>query len=324
MRFVTIVKDMIMPESTLRLPVFLFDKQSKQRIVAFYAGVEIEEDKFEEVITKVDKGGILQIAYDDITLFCEDVKCNKAQIIQENEFLFEMIEKEETFNDEYSELANSSIQLKTFFAKEEVSFIDLIKQVQAEVMCFPLTCSDEVSLTIQLAHELFARDIIPVRCATIAYTLAKLNKVEDPVTLSSVILAGLFKDLGLNQIQRDAAISEDESMDNMYLKHPMLTIYVLSKASVDFSLLTKRLILEHHEQESGEGFPRGKKEDSIHFLSHCVQASHAITSLVEGGFNNQKYDWNKAFDILINEREIPGLNTSFPRHVRDLIETLKS
>lgn len=324
MRFVNITTNFIVAESILRCPIFLLDTQSKLRIVVFYAGYAIEEEKFEEVLHIVEKGGVVQISYDDIALFCEDTKCDKSLIIQENKFLFTMIETEENHKVKYSKLAENKLMLKIFFANDKLNFIELIKQVQAEVMCFPLSINEEVSITIQLVEELFTRDIFPVRCAVMAYSLAKLNKINSPETLCSVILAGLFKDLGLNQIMRSAAIEEDEAQDEMYLKHPMLTIYILSKASIDFSVLTKRLILEHHEKDNGEGFPRGKKEKSIHFLSHYLQVADVIIGLVEGRYNNQSYSWNKAFDIIINQREIPNLNTSFPNQLMELLESLKS
>jgi response regulator RpfG family c-di-GMP phosphodiesterase len=323
MRFINISADMLMPETYLNTNIFLYEEQSHNRIVAFYAGYAIEENHYEEVLEKVNRGGILQINYDDRVRFCSDTDAQIEEVEQLNEFMFEMIEKEQYYKEKYMQLASQPLLLKTFF-QNYTDFKPLLQNVKAQVLCFPLTLSDEVSLTIQIVEDVLDRDNSITRCAALAYSLAKLNKVDDPEILSSILLASLYKDIGLTQVIRSSVLADNSLQDQMYFKHPILSIYVLSKSGVEFSTLTKRLILEHHEKENGEGFPREKKENAIHHLSYFIQVAHTIVNLVAGRYTSQEMEWDKAFDIIIHERTIDNLDTQFPYMIKELIKTLKS
>lgn len=322
MMFLRVPEDVLQVDAQYPFDIFIYDRISQKRVVAFYAEYELEDEKVDEIFSMVRRGGILQIVFDEKDIFCELTKVTTDELIDLNKYLFEMIELEEQRAKDYGEKAEETILLKTFF-QESQSFKDLIDIVKAQVLLFPLSISDEVSLTTNLVETILTRDIPSVRETCIAYSLAKLNKVEDPEILSAVILASLFKDFGLSQVCRDE-IFKTEGHDDFYFKHPMLSIYVLSKSNVQFSKLTKRLILEHHEVIDGTGFPRNKKEEFIHFLSHIIRVSNEICNLVNGKYNSTIYDWNQAFDIIIHEREVPGLKNLFPNPIVDLIKSLKT
>lgn len=323
MRFVNISIDMLMPETVLQVPIFMYEEQSQTRKVVFYAGYTIEEETYEQVYDNASKGALIQISYDDIETFCKDVDIEEDEVEQLNEFLFEMIEKEQYYIDSYQKKSEENIQLKTFFS-ETADFKQLLELVKAQVCCFPLTISEEVSLTVQIVEKLFIRQSSPIKVAVLAYLLAKQDKISDPKMLSSLLLAGLFQDIGLTQLLRESAINDSQEFDDFYLKHPMLTIYVLSKSGVEFSTLTKRIILEQHEQLNGEGFPRGKKEENIHYLTHYLRAAYTCVYLVEDRYNTKDIEWIKAFDILANERAVEGVNTIFPKKIKDIMLSLKS
>jgi len=75
----------------------------------------------------------------------------------------------------------------------------------------------------------------------------------------TVGLAGLFHDLGLTQL-REELVNKSEPLDEdereILKRHPNLGFRILKK-NPDIPLDSLRLILEHHENADGSGYPQG-------------------------------------------------------------------
>jgi len=307
------------------MDLFIFDNERKSRIVALYQGSKIEDEMMLEWINIEKKGGYLQIIWEEMEEFCTQAKIEIDEVKYTNAFLFKMIKIEDEREKMFSGLYDETFLLKTFLNENEKGdFMPLVKRVHDEVMLFPLSISKEVSFTTDLVSKLFIRDMLPIRIACIAYMLARMNKIVDPEKLSSIILASLIKDLGRNQINRSFFKNLDYFTDDLYHKHPMLSIFLMGKTGFEFSKLTKRLVLEHHEDTEGTGFPRNKKEDQIEYVSFYVNIADQLIMFVEGMVTGEKVEMNKALKIFAIQSTVENLNTNYPRVIIDTIKSLIS
>ena len=323
MRFIKVKRSFFSLEQTLTMPIFLYDPQREQRKVTLYSNSPITEELIGEWEQAEEKGGHLQIIWEEKESFCDQLELNYIEIEKNNEFLFKMLAKENKRIQLYEDKVESNFHLKSFLVKNlDSNYLPLIQRVHDEVMLFPLGVSDEISMVTELVEKLFVRDLIPVRIAALSYYLAKLNKVTDPESLSSVILAALIKDIGLNQINVSEAMKKQHKEGDLFYKHPMLSVFLMSKTGFEFSTLTKRLVLEHQEVSNGTGYPRGKKEDKIEPLSQLIQAADQYAMLVEGYITGNKMEPSKAIRALAQGTPVKGLVNTYPLSVVDTLKSL--
>lgn len=307
-------------EAVYSFPIYLFDKEREQRMVTLYAGSPVTKELVQEWQNLIAKGAYLQIFHENKDLFLEQTEVPLQVLEDENEYYFRMQRLSEERQNLYGALVKENFKLKEVFKQvsEEDNFMPLIKRVHDEVMCFSLTKSATVSMATELVSKLFTNDIFPVRVTTLAYMIAKQNKITDEETMANLIIACLVKDVGLGLIENSLLNNFDElSGQEIYAKHMMLSIYVLSKADYEFPKLIKRLILEHHEQGDGSGFPRGRKEDYIHPLSFIMNLSDQILMYSSGKLNGRKTGLSKTIDMFHKRVGGAGLNINFPHNITE-------
>lgn len=310
-------------EAVYTFNLFLFDEARDARIVALHANSEVTQENMDYWIKTERKGGYLQILRSEIDIFCKDTSTSVDDVKKINAFVLKMENLEKERESLYAKaIAENSFVFKTFISNVSNNNItELIKRVKSEVLLFPLSLSEEVSFTTELVQKIFNYDILPVKIASFAYMFAKLNKVEDPEVLSSIVLSSLFKDIGYNQINRNQFLKNIYHDNDLYKKHPMLSLFILAKSGFEFSKLTKRIILEHHELIDGSGFPRGKKEDYILMASFIVHISDQVILLSEGLIDGKKIDIVKAMNTISSEMPISNLAIKFPRNLMDNLKT---
>ena len=192
-------------------------------------------------------------------------------------------------------------------------------------MCFDLSISQNVSDCTVLVDRMFEKDLLPVKVAVFSYFFAKRNGISDPEILADIIMASLFKDFGHAMLARELLVDEKYmGEDSDYAKHPMMSIFLLSKVGGEFTKNLKRYILEHHEQADGSGFPREKRELQISMVSFIINLSeqifHYSYSNRESNSNqNTTEKFKEALKRIRSKTKTEGLNISFPD---SLIESL--
>jgi HD-GYP domain-containing protein (c-di-GMP phosphodiesterase class II) len=96
-------------------------------------------------------------------------------------------------------------------------------------------------------------------------------------------LAGLFHDLGLMQVDEELLHKKDPlSLQewSQLQKHPTLAYQIL-KSNAEIPLDSLRLILEHHENADGSGYPQGLTLEKQHPLTrvlHLIEAYDGLTT----------------------------------------------
>ncbi len=322
--FYKVVSEVFEVEKIYSFTIFLYDKERENRVVALKDGEPLENDTIEQWKSMEEKGAYLQVFNEDKDELLLQANIDETYLNELNSEILNSMKEQEYRNKKYGPLREQSFVLKDELAvaSETNDFKNLMNRAHLEIMCFPLYLNDLVSTTTELVDKLFIRDILPVRIATFAYFLAKHNKIEDELTLSQIIVSALLKDIGLTMIS-PAVLSEYKELTNrdLYLKHPMLSIFVLSKTGKDFDKHVKRFILEHHEQYDGSGFPREKRDKYIDMPSYIINLSDQILSYSSGLVTGKEAKLTDVIRYFYKRSPVDGINSSFPDH---LLESLGS
>ena len=189
-------------EKSYSFVIYLYDHERDQRIVAIYPETVCTREMKDEWENYESKGAYLQISVEDKDPFLSETDIDEKTILDLNSFYFKMANKQERRVKENTALVENEFHLREVIKEcsEKDSLKPLIDRVKAEILLLPLTKSLSISMTTNLVEKLFVRDIIPVRIATFAYIIAKLNNIKDENVLCDIIMASLIKDLGLGLI----------------------------------------------------------------------------------------------------------------------------
>lgn len=327
-RFLDITKDFFQLDQVYSFRVFIYDKRSQERTNGLIEKSPLTQERLDEWILLEEKGVRLQIHHSDLEALCHECEIEQTEIEKYNEVYYNCLKMFERRLVEYKELSEKPFNIKACLhdITKSKNFLPLIERVRAEVLCFPLNLSQEVSLCTLLVEKLFTKDIHPVRVAALAYVIAVANKITEPQELAAIVLAALTRDLGHTMLQRSKLMNKEELKDDdFYLKHPMLSIYVLSKTGLDFNNIVKRYILEHHELSDGAGFPRGKKEPNTAQSSYMI---HMAEQIIQGSQGEGAMNLTSCLWALRNQNEESGIEVKFPKNLADsmlkLIELDKS
>ncbi|MFT6631950.1 MAG: HD-GYP domain-containing protein (c-di-GMP phosphodiesterase class II) [Bacteriovoracaceae bacterium] len=325
MKFYRISSTFFELEKFYSFNIFLYDSMREKRLVALHAGSPITQEVLDEWINLEEKGAYLQLYKDDRKEFFYETSISEEELLEANKFYFRMLKLQKDRLEKYEEESNETFLLKGALQEAAMNsdFMPLINKVKCEVLCFPLHESETISICTELVDKLFVRDIMPVRVAAFSYLLAKQNKIVDKEKLSIIIIASLVKDLGFGLIRSSFFQKfQDLQKEDIYLKHPMLSIYILSKVGHEFPKQLKRLVLEQHEQADGSGFPREKKEDYIDYVSFIINLADQILMYSYGNLNGRKVDLIKTIEMFHKKVSSDGININFPTRLTDSLGTL--
>ena len=264
----------------IEIPIFLYDKNAKQRDVEFFAGHEITEEKFEVAQKNQGKGGLYQILYEHLDDAINDFGIEKEYFIQKNEDIFYMLDLKKEREEKFQEDLNEEFLFKEVFNQsfDSQNFSSLIKRMKSEIALFSLSHSKEQTQLINTLLLLFNRDTQLNREVAIAYFMAKTLKVTDELSLLSLCMACYIKDLGLTQLKYQnefEAFMDDENAN----KVSAYSLFVFAKTAIETNALVKRIVIEYFELFDGSGMPRGKKEDQIELLSQICAATSYLFKL---------------------------------------------
>ena len=237
MRFLHVSSIMLSIDDVYEFPIFLFDPAREQRIVALHPASPVTEELVEQWEMIENKKGYLQIAVEDEDQFIEKTQTVQEEIHKLNEFQIRMFDLWQQRLREFSDITTQSFSFKDELhqAIEKNDYMSLVQRAKAELLLFPITISKEVSMMTQLAERVFVQDSFITRSVSFAYFFAKRFGVKDQVSLANIVIATLSKDVGQVLINLDDLRDTEAILENKnYLKHPMLSIYLLSKFPIDF------------------------------------------------------------------------------------------
>jgi len=112
--------------------------------------------------------------------------------------------------------------------------------------------------------------------------LAHADQIKSQKNLVAVGLGAILHDIGMNKLTFDPEECEDLTpLEWREVKeHPQLGKKMLDSLEV-VSPEVKSIVLEHHEQPNGLGYPNGLRDKEIYYLAKIVAIADTFTSLVK-------------------------------------------
>ncbi len=287
--------------------IFTFDPRTKRRDLFLSKDESLTDDLIARATHLFEKEVRFQL-YNKSLNSLEEKTQAKIKALNSEQLELESIQRQrnELAIENLDESFNIMRELRNVVRTDD--FSTLRGRAQNEFLLIPLFQSEYISSASNFLLKLFERDTQTLKEVGFCYFFAKMLKVHNWEELIDIMMACIFKDIGLTQIPYGKIRSfEDES----YQKHTMYTIYVLKKAGLNLSDSAKRYILEHHEQINGQGFPRGKTEAHIAPYSQLISLVDQVFSLKFGRLDKKQRNLKQSIEMLKHRSEVPGLVYDF-------------
>lgn len=108
--------------------------------------------------------------------------------------------------------------------------------------------------------------------------------------LSDVAMAGLLHDIGLSKLSPLIIAKAHEPMSlspieraNLY-RHPEYAVQILKEKNVILTPLLETLILQHHEEFNGSGYPMGLRGYNINELAQVLRVADDLDQIIATGY----------------------------------------
>lgn len=126
----------------------------------------------------------------------------------------------------------------------------------------------------------------PLNVASLTVMICLGLGIHDQKTLVEISLAGLLHDIGLTQLP--VAVIRDShddrhisSVSKALLKlHPQGALDLLWNRGIQVSKLMEQMILQHHEQYNGSGYPRGLSGEAVHPLAQILRIADDLDEII--------------------------------------------
>jgi len=134
--------------------------------------------------------------------------------------------------------------------------------------------------------ELYLQSLTSAYLAYILGTVAKYSQAK----IESAFLAGLLHDIGLLFIPRNC-LDKNKKLNAQEWKeiqlHPIIAFKLLKDVG-EFSVTSRKAILDHHERPDGSGYPMNKEEDDISELGSLISLLDDVISIYNKQFKPLK------------------------------------
>lgn len=139
---------------------------------------------------------------------------------------------------------------KMFFDKG----MDIVSQIDSLVTRFP----DPATCLQELPYPRWSAIAHSINCGIYASIFCKHYKIEPR---NEIVFAAMFHNVGLSGIDQNLIRKSEQEMTSTeleeYKKHVFISMELLRHKLVPFTPLIEKLILYHHENYDGTGYPHG-------------------------------------------------------------------
>lgn len=329
--FFMIDKEHLKGKKTFPFQLFIFNPAYK-KFSMFLNGnrpLTKEHDQFLDFI--LEKGGKLAILKNQRKTFLVAQETLASEIPSLKERELHPLEKERIMNmklQEMYEAKNGVFAFQSEFEKActNDNFDNIIECARVEIITFSVTTSQTISLAIHLAKTYLVKDNFLNRIVAVAYFLTKNCNIVDQDALADVICGSYFAHLGLTQtpltIARTPYRMLGDKEKSLYQKHTILGHHLIKKSQIQLSERCKKIILDHHERISGNGYPSMKYGDQIETLSQIVGGVSHIFEYSSGRITGGKLSMKSIIIALGSKSYLPGLEFDFNEMVFQSIISL--
>jgi HD-GYP domain-containing protein (c-di-GMP phosphodiesterase class II) len=129
----------------------------------------------------------------------------------------------------------------------------------------------------------------PVNVASIAVMLTCGIGYTNDKILADVAMAALLHDVGLSRVPPRLIpyahrVQELNVQDKrLIFAHPRLTLEILQDKGISLSFMAKTIILQHHEEYGGGGYPNGVRGFNLNELAQLVKIADEIDNMFSQG-----------------------------------------
>lgn len=166
----------------------------------------------------------------------------------------------------YHQLAESLQQVFDAIVTEPQSLkaqVTTIRQLAKQLFALVKAQPEQAIAVVHLVHEYRYHVIHPIHCA-ILLTLIELREQQPWSHSEEVLCAALTQNLGMNAFQDelDQTAQLSDSQRAAVRRHPTQGVEMLERAGVEDDLWLT-MVVQHHEQEDGSGYPFNMQGDLI-------------------------------------------------------------
>jgi HD-GYP domain-containing protein (c-di-GMP phosphodiesterase class II) len=223
---------------------------------------------------------------------------------------------------------NGTFDFHSEFEKAVISedFTSIINYARIEILTFSVCHSPTTSFSINLAKEYLVKDTFINRIVAVSFFSAKTMNLNDQSTLSDIVVGCFLMHLGYTQlplrISRTAFVNLKEADKNRFKKHTLLSTHLIKRGDLNISERCKKIITDHHERSSGQGYPGEKLSESIDTLALLIGGISHLFEFSSGKLTGNKQPIHSTIRNIKNKNFIPGLEFDFGDKIFDIIVNL--
>lgn len=329
--FFVIDKEHLKGKKTFPFQLYIFNPAHKKFSMFLNGNRPLTKEHSEFLDYILERGGKLAILKNQRKTFLVAQETSASEIPSLKERELHPLEKERIMNIKLKEMYEEkrgafSLQTEFELACERDNFEVIIENARMEILTFSVTMSPTVSLAIHLAKNYLEKDNFTNRAVAVSYLLAKNCNIVDQDALADIICGAYFAHIGLTQtpltIARTPYRSLPEKERTLFQKHTILGHHLIKKSQINLSERCKKIILDHHERSTGNGYPAMKYGEQIEMLSQIVGAVYHLFEYSSGKITGSKQSMKSVIITMKAKSYSPGLEFDFGEKVFQSIITL--
>lgn len=334
--FFIIEREHLTSKKTFPFQVYVFNPVKKNYSMFLNGNRPLTKDLEAFLDYLLEKGGKIAILKNQRRTFLTNQQLHESQIPSLGMRELHLLEKERIENIKLKEAYDAKFEVFSFQTEFENAcstdnFEHIIEYVKMEILTFSVTQSPTVSLAIKLAKSYLNNDIFLNRIVAVSYLFAKTANIIEVDALADIICGAYLSHIGYTQLpltfMKTYTLSLSEIDKKLFEKHTILGNHLIKKGQLEISERCKKIILDHHERISGNGYPSMKYGDSIEFLSLIVGSVSHLFEFSSGKINGNKLQIKNIIMAMKNKNFSPGLEMDFGEkvfnHLVSLINTDK-
>lgn len=168
-------------------------------------------------------------------------------------------------------------------------------------------CKDKTIQYLMADMNVFSQDLA-VHSKNVGIITAMMTDIFgcNSVEREEIVLGALIHDIGklsisLNILDKPGSLTVEEY--NIIKKHPVYGYEMISERD-DLSDTTKDIVLQHHEQPSGKGYPGNLVISQICFGAELVGCADKYDALISKRTYGNIYTPEEAVHILVEENSV--------------------
>jgi response regulator RpfG family c-di-GMP phosphodiesterase len=329
--FFLIDKEHLKGKNTFPFQLYIFNPAHKNYSLFLNGNRPITKEHNEFLDYILERGGKIAILKNQRKTFLVAQEMDASEVPSLKERELHPLEKERIMNLKLKEMyeeKRGAFSLQSAFEKAcyDNNFAQIIEEVRMDVLTFSVTASPTISLAIHLVKNHLEADNYTNRIVATSYLLAKNTDILDQDALSDIICGAYFSHVGLTQlpltITRTPYRNLPEKERNLFQKHTILGQHLIKKSQIDLSERAKKIILDHHERSTGNGYPAMKYGDQIDTLSQIVGAVSHLFEYTTGRMTGRQSTMKATLKSMAAKSYLPGLEFDFGEKVFQSIITL--